>query len=119
MPNECHNMITIIYDDIDVLFKEELEQKVGEMYPYDNIQIDKKAKRGIIFSQTTRWDPDYTWLESLMTKYSKIWIKDEWTNYDAATAGIWIGSQKDGTVSYQWNDLPMEGYHEIFELETS
>jgi hypothetical protein len=125
MPNECYNHITIsspTTDDIIELYEKELvktkeQEEDDTLYYYKNITIQKQTKKIIIFNQTTRWHPDYDWLEGLLIKYPNCWIKNVWHDEDALE-GIWIGNtgDEDNIIMSQWV-IPFEVYNDRYGLK--
>jgi hypothetical protein len=121
MPNDCWNNITItceVLEELNNLFINELTREEGrdyssEFYYYKNISIYKKCSNGIKFQQLTAWKPDYEWLQSVSTKYPNCWIKNEWSD-EGGTAGVWVGSIKNGIQSISWEDLCIEQKNYIF-----
>jgi len=114
MPNDCWNTITITCNSIEELnnfVSNELQNK--EKQYNENIVMMKRRENGIKFSQTTAWNPDYVWLESLVSKYPNVWIKNEWYE-EGGFAGVWIGSKK-GMKFMEWEDLSIDAKYEIFD----
>jgi len=114
MPNDCWNTITITcytVEEMNNFVSNELQSQEKKYHP--NIVIMKKKEKGIKFSQTTAWNPDYKWLESLVAKYPGAWIKNEWYE-EGGFAGVWVGSVK-GTKFMEWEDLCIDAKYEIFD----
>jgi len=121
MPNDCWNYVTLVCDDsndLNNLVANELVRAPGldysdNMMYYKNITIDKKCARGVQFRQLTAWKPDFVWLQSVVAKYPNCWLKNEWCE-EGGTAGVWVGSIKNGVQSMQWEDLSLEAKENIF-----
>ena len=113
MPNDCWNTITITCDNIEELNNLVSQELKHNNQYHENIIMMKHREKGIKFSQTTAWNPDYKWLESLVTKYPNAWIKNEWYE-EGGFAGVWIGSVK-GMKFMEWEDLCIEAKYEIFD----
>ena len=98
MPNDCFNHITITCDNEDelhALVKNELQNKEGNKYIYnEKINMIKKGKKGIIFELVNNLYPDFNWFNILLDTYPHCWIKNEWCE-EGGTAGVWIGSVKN------------------------
>jgi len=111
MSKSCFNYITIICDcelELNTFIADELKyEECGEYIFYEEIKIIKKGKKGIVFEITTMIKPYLQTLHSLLKKYQKLWIKNEWSTEDGYS-GIWIGcynSDKIDIVHFHWNDL--------------
>jgi len=124
MPNDCWNTITIVCkdrpvpDELNELIINELQHRVNDLYVYnDNIELIKKGNLGIMFeSSSSAQNPDYTWLEMLLTKYPNFWIKNEWYE-EGGMAGVWVGFVKDNETiirNFSWEDICIEGKHFLF-----
>ena len=113
MPNDCWNTITITCNSIEELNKLESNELQDNNSYHPSIIMMKRREKGIKFSQTTAWNPDYKWLESLVTKYPGAWIKNEWYE-EGGFAGVWVGSV-NGIKCMEWEDLCIEAKYEIFD----
>ena len=107
MPNDCTNHI-IITSVSESDMKEIVESEMKHMY----IAVKQSSAKGIRFVITTAWTPNYSWMESIRTRYPSCWIKNEWVSEDG-TAGVWIGN-KDEVKSLEWLDLSIEDEYYIF-----
>lgn len=122
MPNDCWNHMTITCEDpeeLTRLVQNELQEK-GELCKWifhDTIEMIKRGAKGIMFRQWTPWNPNYDWLENLLTKYPSCWIKNEWSE-EGGFAGVWVGyTNEDGKPNIQqmtWSDLCIEAKHYLF-----
>lgn len=120
MPNECCNHITITCENIDEisnLVKNELQHiELNDFVFNERVHMLKRGKKGIIFEIVTDWNPDFDWLNSLLSSYPKCWIKNEW-NEEGGTAGVWVGFVKNNepfVQSMTWEDLCIESRHFMF-----
>lgn len=122
MPNICYNNITITCDDeteLNTLSDNELVREEGrdynkEFFYYKNIIIKNKCPKGLKFQQMTPFKPEFDWLESLLTKYKNCWVKNEWWE-ESGTAGVWVGSFKNGKQSIFWDDLCIDAEYHTFK----
>ena len=124
MPNDCWNHITItcenpsVPDELNSLVMNELQHKENDEYIYhETVEMKKRCRRGIIFNIWSPWNPDFEWLESLILKYPKCWIKNEWSE-EGGFAGVWIGHVDNNNEpvieSLTWEDICIEGKHYLF-----
>jgi hypothetical protein len=122
MPNDCWNHMTITCEDpeeLTRLVQNELQEK-GELCKWvfhDTIEMIKRGAKGIMFRQWTPWNPNYDWLENLLTKYPLCWIKNEWDE-EGGMAGVWVGytNKNDEQIvqKMMWRDLCIEEKHFLF-----
>lgn len=108
MPNECSNRFVLACSNV-----EEFNALVARELTHDQITIDLLGARAVKFTQVTAWQPDFTWLERLITNYPTCWIKNEWIE-EGGTAGVWIGSV-NGIKSMSWQDMSLEEQHDLFQ----
>jgi|LauGreDrversion4_2_1035121.scaffolds.fasta_scaffold459740_2 hypothetical protein len=112
MSKSCFNYITIICDcevELNNFIVDELKYKdeeSGEDIFYEEINVIKRGKKGIVFEISSMIKPDLQILHSLLKKHPKLWIKNEW-NTEHGYAGVWIGcynSDKMDIVHFHWKD---------------
>jgi hypothetical protein len=122
MPNDCWNHITITCEDqnqLKRLVKNELqEMSEDKTFVYhETIEMIKRGVNGIIFRKWSPWNPNYEWLEELLTKYPECWIKNEWDE-EGGMAGVWVGfTNENGEKMIKqmtWDDLCIEAKHYLF-----
>lgn len=106
-------------EELSCLITNELRHQGGEYH--ETIEMIKRGTKGIIFRLWTALNPNYEWLESLLTNYPSCWVKNEW-NEEGGYAGVWVGFTNDENEkiikSLQWEDLCIEAKHYLF-LEES
>lgn len=112
MPNDCYNNLTITsFDNPTELHTLIQNEFMNDDHIYhETIKVSKKGQRGISLTQYTAWNPDFQWLESLITKYPTCWIKNEWIE-EGGNAGVWIGFMKNNNPvikHLEWDDLCLE-----------
>lgn len=113
MPNDCWNIMTFISEDnseeVTKLFNNEIKAKNP---PDDKLIIHYKGNNGIKFQLWSAWGADNEWLNKLVEKYPKCWIKNDWYE-EGGGAGIFIGGflngKKQETIIKEWDELPIEG----------
>jgi hypothetical protein len=114
MPNDCWNHITLTGDEKDITTFVNTELK---NIPEWALHMKARGVKGLLFKLWTRWQPDFKWLEGLLTKYPSFWLKNEW-NEEGGLAGVWIGTvAMNGTLEIKqlaWDDLCMEERAECF-----
>jgi len=111
MPNDCWNNYTFISDDsvqLQELFDNEiLSQKI----PEDCLEIVFKGPKGIKLKLWSPWRADLEWFKTMLNKYSKCWIKNEWVA-ECGTSGVFVGGPINGktlsTVIATWAGLSIE-----------
>jgi hypothetical protein len=121
MPNECNNTMTITcHEDAEELTRlvtNELQIcKFGRYFYKETIRMNKRGRRGIHFNMVTAWEPDYEWLEELLDKYPKCWVKNEWWE-EGGFAGVWVGCIRNGEKiirQMNWVDICIEGTEFLF-----
>jgi hypothetical protein len=124
MPNDCCNYITITCEDgvlLDTLVKNELQHLESDgTYVYNNnVNMLTKGRRGIIFDIWSPNNPNFEWLQGLLSKYPNCWIKNEWIE-EGGFAGVWVGCYRVGKIIIReltWNDLSLEARHYLFMNE--
>lgn len=112
MPNDCWNIMTFISEDnseeVTKLFNNEIKANP----PDDKLIIHYKGNNGIKFQLWSDWGADNEWLNKLVEKYPKCWIKNDWYE-EGGGAGIFIGGflngKKQETIIKEWDELPIEG----------
>ena len=113
MPNDCWNNMTFISEDnseeLTELFNNEIKAKNP---PDDRLIINYKGSNGIKIQLWSAWGADNEWLNTLVEKYPKCWIKNDWYE-EGGGAGIFIGGflngKKQETIIKEWSELPIEG----------
>lgn len=113
MPNDCWNNMTFISEDnseeLTELFNNEIKAKNP---PDDRLIINYKGSNGIKIQLWSAWGADNEWLNTLVEKYPKCWIKNDWYE-EGGGAGIFIGGflngKKQETIIKEWGELPIEG----------
>jgi len=113
MPNDCWNNMTFISEvnseELTVLFNNEIKAKNS---PEDKLIINYKGSNGIKIQLWSAWGADNEWLNTLVEKYPKCWIKNDWYE-EGGGAGIFIGGflngKKQETIIKEWDELPIEG----------
>lgn len=108
MPNECSNRFVLACSNA-----EEFNTVVERELTHDNITIDLLGARAVKFTQVTARQPDYEFLERLISNYPHCWIKNEWIE-EGGTAGVWIGNV-NGIQSLSWQDMSLEEHHALFQ----
>ena len=124
MPNDCWNTITIVcnptdqqgFNQIDLFITDELHNIYQNDDVYDDIlHIHKQHHCYVVFTLWSRWYPDFEWLDSLLDKYPKCWIKNEWYE-EGGDAGVGIGYMDDNSQKnikrLEWPDICID--HPIF-----
>ena len=116
MPNHCINTLTIRFNTENQLYdftNDYLENYEGA---WDK-KILKKGSRGVIVTHITGWEPDFQWLQSLLSTYSSCWIKNEWLE-EGGYAGVWVGyynvSGMKVVDEMKWVDLSIEEREFLF-----
>ena len=104
MPNDCWSQITITGKKylVDRFFADEFNE-----IPSWAHEIFVKGEEGLQFKLWSRWNPDFDWLEGLLTKYPGIWVKNIWQE-EGGLAGVWIGSEEKGIKRLEWEDMCIE-----------
>ena len=96
MPNDCWNNMTFISEDnseeLTELFNNEIKAKNP---PDDRLIINYKGSNGIKIQLWSAWGADNEWLNTLVEKYPKCWIKNDWYE-EGGGAGIFIGGFLNG-----------------------
>jgi len=122
MPNDCWNHMTITCEDqkqLTTLVTTELQEmsEDGTFVYLDTIEMIKRGINGIIFRQWSPLNPNYEWLEKMLTKYPECWIKNQW-HEEGGMAGVWVGfTNEEGEKIIKqmtWNDLCIEAKHYLF-----
>lgn len=116
MPNDCYNTMTITHtnsDELDDLIDAEFGHFLNKNYTSndnDKFYIHRRGDYGITFRLWSAWVADFVWMEGLITKYPKAWIKNSWLSEDGS-AGIWIGTMRNGEKEIKrldWFDMCLE-----------
>lgn len=118
MPNDCWNNITFISEvnseELINLFNNEIKvMKLSE----DRLIIIYKGINGIKIKLWSAWTANNEWLNALVQKYPKCWIKNHWYE-EGGRAGIFIGGflngKKQETIIKEWDEIPIEGISQYF-----
>jgi hypothetical protein len=116
MPNDCWNHFTITGNKEDI--KRFLEDELKEP-PEWALKIHHKGDEGLSFRLWSRWQPDFNWLESLLTKYPSLWVKNVWDE-EGGYEGVWIGYLKDGKAEIkhmEWMGMCIEEWAHRFRKD--
>lgn len=113
MPNECWNTITVtgVKEEIDLFAETEFKD-----VPEWALKIVYRGVEGIFFRMWSRWEPDYKWLEGLLTKYPSCWVKNIWSE-EGGGEGVWVGCVKEGAPEIhrmEWAGMCIEEAAERF-----
>ena len=116
MPNDCYNTMTITHtnsDELDDLLNTEFGHFFTKNYTSNDnnkFYIYRRGDHGIEFKLWSPWVADFVWLEGLIIKYPKAWIKNTWLSEDGS-AGVWIGTMRNGEKEInrlEWRDMSIE-----------
>jgi len=80
------------------------------------INIHQRGQRGVILRLWSAWAPNYTWMETLLSRYPSCWIKNEWRE-EGGLAGVWSGSLVEGQRVIRrmdWEDMSLEEEMHVF-----
>jgi len=114
MPNDCWNHITLTADapTLDALMGNEFRE-------IPELKILQRGVEGVVLRTWSRWQPDFDWLERLITQYPSCWLKNEWKE-EGGNAGVWIGTMRSGTKvirRMEWEDMCLEELSDKFRTQ--
>lgn len=121
MPNDCWNHMTITCqnpEELTRLINNELKhEENNELVYHETVTVFKKGSKAINFDIWSAWNPNYEWLENLLTNYPLCWVKNEWSE-EGGWAGVWVGYMDNNNEpvikTLQWDDLCIEDKHYLF-----
>ena len=115
MPNDCYNELLIVslFDD-----GQELNSMIeNEIIHLPELIIHERSRRAIRIGYVTPWGPSVYWMESLIMKYPRCWLKNDWKE-DGGMAGVWVGRMMNGLKyirNSEWIDISYDMENELFE----
>jgi hypothetical protein len=117
MPNWCINTLTIVghKEDLDLFEETRLEfnyfiprpieeeenwygwnrEHWGTKWSHRNFSLKIREENLLVVEFDTAWSPPFAFLRALLGKYSRCWMKNEFTIEDGM-AGILVGYYKNG-----------------------
>lgn len=125
MGNDCWNQLTITCEssaeELNELIANEIEYRPNDEYDEathsDHVRIVKRGKHGVYVDMRTKWLPDFKWLNGLLEKYPKCWVKNIWQE-EGGLAGVWVGfvdGEEKKIQEMRWNDLCLEQKVHFFD----
>ena len=119
MPNDCFTEITIIghKEDLDLFQEKKLRFSYFVEEPegadnnwrvdnwgvnWDNVHTKDykfifRSDNALVVKFWTPWSPPLAFLENLLKRYDRCWIKASWYIYQGGS-GLWIAYMRDGVI---------------------
>ena len=117
MPNWCWNHITVTgeRETLDALMNDDKLKGIPEEF----FSKETSGQGVEVFNMGSRWVPDYQWLEGLLDKYPKIWIKNVWSE-EGGNEGVWVGTNRGEQKvikRLEWEGMCIEEEAHVFRKE--